>query len=192
MLTLAASARRRSPFRLTAFTLPSLLVVALAAHVARAQATSWLYLGGGAGVIEPSDQDARDRFPLVQIDTGLGSSATHPIVAGGILRVKGYVGGGLDLGALARMTSKGYARGDFGLGLDVGLNQRLWGVKTTELTGDIVLGAPWGLTAVAGAEIGAHDRKGFFVSLGFDFARLTVHRNVGLTWFANPMRSPED
>jgi hypothetical protein len=159
------------------------------AGVARAQASSWLYLGGGASVV---DSGERDDYPLIQIDTGLGTSAKHPLVVGGIFRMQSYLSGGADLGVLARVVSRGFAKGDYGLGLDVGVSQRFWGVHATQFTADLVLGAPWGLTCILGAALDGDVQQGYFVSLGFDFARLTVHRHTGLDWFANPMRSPGD
>lgn len=157
--------------------------------LARAQATSWLYVGGGGGVIE---RDDRQSHAAVQLDTGLGTSADRPLVVGGIFRVQGYVGAGADLGFLARVVTRGFARGDYGVGLDAGVYQRWWGANSTGFTGNLVLGAPWGLTLLGGASVGSDEQRLYFVSLGFDFARLTVHRHTGLDWFANPMRSPAD
>lgn len=184
-----ASARASLPLPLAWVPSAAALIWTMWAAPAAAQVTSWLYVGGGGGVLEAGE---REEYPLVQLDTGLGSTADVPIVVGAIARVQGYVGGGADLGALARVVSRGYAKGDFGLGVDLGVNQRLWGEKTTQLAGNLVLGAPWGVTCIAGAALGAEERRGFFVSLGVDFARLTVHRHTGLDWFPNPMRSPGD
>jgi hypothetical protein len=169
----------------------SLLVVAALAcsGTASAQATSWLYVGGGAGVFEGDDEKAR---PVIQVDSGLGTSAKFPVVVGGFFRVQGYVGDGADVGVLARVASRGYALGDFGFGVDLGVVRRWWGENATLFTGDLVLGAPWGLSCTLGTSLGADDQRAYFASLGIDLARLTVHRHTGLEWFANPMRSPED
>jgi hypothetical protein len=156
---------------------------------ARAQATTWLYLGGGAGVL---DRGERETLSVLQLDTGLGTSANHALVAGGLFRAQGYLGSGIDLSVLARLVSRGFARGDFGAGIDVGAYQRWWGQDSTGFTGNLVLGGPWGITLIAGAMIGTNDQRLYFGSLGFDLARLTVHRHSGLDWFANPMRSPAD
>lgn len=164
------------------------LLVGLAwAPAAAAQATSWLYVGGGAGVV---DQDQRETHSTVQLDTGLGTSATHPLVAGALFRVQGYLGAGADLGLAARLVTRGFALGDFGGGIDAGVYQRWWGSGSTGFTGNLVLGAPWGITLLGGASVGSGDERIYFASLGIDLARLTVHRHTGLDWFANPMRSP--
>lgn len=156
---------------------------------ARAQATSWLYVGGGAAVL---DADERQTRTALQLDTGLGTSARRALVAGGLLRVQGYLEEGVDLGAAARLVTRGFALGGFGAGIDAGVYRRWWGPGSTGFTGNLVLGAPWGVTLLAGASSGSNDQRIYFVSLGLDLARLTVHRHAGLGWFQNPMRSPDE
>ncbi|HTV17268.1 MAG TPA: hypothetical protein VMG12_01315 [Polyangiaceae bacterium] len=163
------------------------LALLAASPSARAQATSWLYVGGGAGVVDQGEQETRS---TVQLDTGLGTSAEHALVAGGIFRVQGYLGAGADLGVAARLVTRGFAIGGFGAGIDAGVYQRWWGTESTGFTGNLVLGAPWGITLLGGTSIGSGDQRVYFASLGIDLARLTVHRHSGLDWFANPMRSP--
>jgi hypothetical protein len=166
----------------------ALVFVGLAwSPAAGAQATSWLYLGGGAGVLDRSDRETRS---AVQLDTGLGSSARRPIIVGGIFRVQGYLGAGADLGVLARVVTRGFALGGFGAGLDAGVYQRWWGADSSGFMGNLVLGAPWGITLLGGASVGSGDQRIYFAALGLDLARLTVHRHYGLDWFQNPMRSP--
>ncbi|MET0795023.1 MAG: hypothetical protein ABW061_26120, partial [Polyangiaceae bacterium] len=53
-------------------------------------------------------------------------------------------------------------------------------------TGTLWLGAPWGIALGAGANVGSHDAHGFSLILGVDFARLTVYRSAGTSWFLNP------
>jgi hypothetical protein len=148
-----------------------------------------LYVGGGAARIEGV---ADESHSVLQVDTGLGTSATHPLVLGGLFRMQGYFGAGIDLGLLSRLVTRGFAKGDFGGGIDVGLYQRWWGADSTGGIGNIVLGAPWGFTLLAGATVGSGDQRLYFASVGIDLARLTVHRHSGLSWFANPMRSPRE
>lgn len=159
------------------------------APAASAQATSWLYVGGGAGVVDGDEQDTRS---ALQVDAGLGTSADHPLVLGGIFRVQGYFGAGADVGAAARLVTRGFAQGDFGAGLDAGVYQRWWGSGSTGFTGNLILGAPWGVTLVGGTSIGSGSQRIYFASLGIDLARLTVHRRSGLSWFPNPMSSPRE
>jgi hypothetical protein len=160
---------------------------------ASAQATSWLYVGGGSGVLDfPTREGDGLERPALQVDSGLGTSATSPVVVGALFRGQAYFGSGLDLALVARGVSRGFARGGFGLGLDVGAYQRWWGSQSTGVTGNLVLGGPWGLTLLGGASIGSGEQKLYFASLGIDLARLTVHRHTGLDWFANPMRVPAE
>ena len=151
---------------------------------ARAQATSWLYVGVDTG-------ESKVRAAL-QVDTGLGTSARHALVLGGMFRGQGYFGSGLDLGGAARLVTRGFARGDFGAGIDAGAFWRFWGDQGVGFAGNLTLGAPWGLTLLGGASLGPDDQRIYYVSLGIDLARLTVHRHTGLEWFENPMRSPGD
>jgi hypothetical protein len=165
------------------------LALLAAPSTAAAQATSWLYVGGGAGVVQHEEKETRS---AIQLDTGLGTSAEHPLVVGGIFRVQGYVGAGADLGVAARIVTRGFAIGGFGAGIDAGVYQRWWGTESTGFNGSLVLGAPWGITLLGGASVGSGDQRIYFASLGVDLARLTVHRQTGLDWFANPMRSPAE
>jgi hypothetical protein len=172
-----------------ALALVTLLATLAHAPEARAQATSWLYVGGGTAVLDRGDKESH---AALQVDTGLGTSARNPIVVGGMFRVQGYFGAGADLGVAARVVTRGFAIGGFGLGLDAGVYQRWWGPGSTGFTGNVVLGAPWGLTLLGGASVGSGDERIYFATLGIDLARLTVHRSVGLDWFSNPMRSPAE
>lgn len=168
----------------------ALLVLVTLTEGASAQASSWLYVGGGAGRIERSAED--DSMSLVHVDTGLGTSSRKPLVLGGLMRLQGYIGGGADLGLLARLCTSGFVQGGLGVGLDAGVHQRWWGPNSTGVAGNLVLGGPWGITLVGGAVLGSGDQRTYFASLGLDLARLTVHRHTGLDWFANPMRSPAE
>ena len=156
---------------------------------APAQASSWLYVGGGGARLERGESES---LSLLQLDTGLGTSAKRPIVVGGLFRLQGYLGSGVDLAVVSRLATRGFALGDFGVGLDAGAYQRWWGTNSTGFVGNLVLGAPWGVTLVGGAMLGSGDQRLYFASLGVDLARLTVHRHTGLDWFANPMRSPSE
>jgi hypothetical protein len=157
------------------------------AKPSRADAASWLYVGGGAGVL---DRQGSENHSILQVDTGLGTEPSRSLVLGGLFRGQGLFGQGLDLAVLTRLAMGSFVRGGFGAGLDAGVYQRWWGQNSTGFTGGLVLGAPWGLTLSGGASIGSNDQKLFYVTLGIDFARLTVHRQSGLDWFPNPMRSP--
>jgi hypothetical protein len=167
-----------------------LAVVALAwSAPAHADLSSWLYVGGGAGVL---DRETKEEKSLFHLDTGMGLEPNSFLVLGGLFRAQALFGSGVDLGLLSRLVTREFVRGGFGGGIDFGAYQRWWGEGSTGFTGNVVLGAPWGLTLYAGASVGSNDERLLFASIGFDFARLTVHRHTGLDWFANPMRSPRD
>jgi hypothetical protein len=151
--------------------------------------SSWLYVGGGAGVLDRGDKDQKSIF---QLDTGMGTDPGASLVLGGLFRAQALFGSGVDLGLLSRLVTGSFVRGGFGGGIDLGISQRWWGEGSTGVTGNLVLGAPWGLTLSAGGTLGTNDQRLVFATIGFDFARLTVHRSTGLGWFANPMRSPRD
>jgi hypothetical protein len=158
-------------------------------RAARADVSSWLYIGGGPGVL---DRATKEDKTLLHIDTGLGTNPASSLVFGGLFRGQALFGSGLDLGLVSRLVTGGFVRGGFGGGIDLGVSQRWWGEGSTGLTGNLVLGAPWGLTVYAGGTLGSNDERLIFATIGFDFARLTVHRQTGLDWFANPMSSPRD
>lgn len=181
-------ARRRTARRL-AWPLSALAMVVVTPNQAHAQASSWLFVGGGAGVIEREEKESHG---ALQVDAGLGTSATRPIVVGALFRLQSYFGAGTDVGVLSRFVSSGFARGGFGAGLDAGVYQRWWGADSRGFVGNLVLGAPWGITLIAGGSMGTGDQRTYFASLGIDLARLTVHRHSGLGWFPNPMRAPEE
>lgn len=164
---------------------------------AAAQATSWMYAGGGSSiakstVAEPdgNTSSAVDIRSLLHVDVGLGVAANRNFVWGGLARMQLHGPDLLDLGLLARGTTGGFARGDYGAGADIGVVRRWWDQSSTALTANLLFGAPWGLTVVAGATLGRHDERTFQLSIGLDFARLTVHRQSGLNWFPNPLPSP--
>ncbi len=184
----ATPQRRRRGAGAVPWALGFTLGVALTPRPAAAQATSWMYLGGGSGSLK--SDEARTRG-LVQIDAGLGVPADRAIVWGALFRLQPYWDSGIDLGLVGRAVTRGYARGEFGLGLDVGVMQRWWGESSTSLTANLVLGGPWGIAVNGGVSYGGEQSQTLFATIGIDFARLTVHRHSGLNWFQNPMRSPE-
>jgi hypothetical protein len=107
-------------------------------------------------------------------------------VAGGLFRVQPYFGEGTDLALLMRVATGGFVQGGFGVALDAGGYQRWWGEESSGGLGSVVLGAPWGITLSASAGVGTNDTRFASLTLGLDFARLTVYRTSGTNWFLNP------
>jgi hypothetical protein len=152
---------------------------------ARADVSSWAYVGSGASSLKQQDLDLKVD-PTLAIETGIGTPATHPFVLGGMFKLKGLIGDGADLGLALRLATRGFVTGQFGLALDAGPYQRFWGAGSSGGQAALVVGAPWGITLSVGGGMGTHDAREIGATLGLDFARLTVYRLSGENWFPNP------
>ena len=169
----------------------SVALAALAAGLgfsgsARADVSSWVYAGFGPAWL---DGNERDRYTL-QLETGLGTPPGS-VVFGGLFRVQPIFGEGTDLALLFRGATRGFVQGGFGFAIDAGGYERFWGQKSAGGLGSLVLGAPWGVTLSASAGMGTHDTRFATLTLGLDFARLTVYRTNGTNWFPNPHATDE-
>ncbi len=168
------------------------LVLATSAEAA-ADVSSWMFVGSGPSVIDEQDAEAESQAAL-QIDTGLGSAPSAPVIGGGLLRLQTHFSQGTDLGLLLRTATHGFVNGGWGGALDLGGYQRFWGGGSTGLQGSLVFGAPWGITLSVGAGFGNDETRTYTASLGVDLARLTVYRRTGQKWWPNPFPAyrPED
>lgn len=155
------------------------------ARSARADVSSWVFVGGGASVLEQQALSSRT-VGSMRIHFGMGTDPSHPFVVGGLFSLEPHFGYGSDISQVVRLATRGYVNGGFGLALDAGPYQRLWGEKSFGGTSTLWLGAPWGLSLGVGGSLGTHDAHGFSAILGIDFARLTVYRNSGTSWLLNP------
>ncbi|MGC4092148.1 MAG: hypothetical protein QM756_30555 [Polyangiaceae bacterium] len=152
---------------------------------ARADVSSWMYTGFGAGVL------GREREALsLQLDAGMGTPPGR-FVFGGVFRAQPYFKEGTDLALLARVATGGYVQGGFGLALDLGGYERFWGRHSQGGLAALNLGAPWGITASLSGGMGTNDERFASLTLGIDFARLTVYRTSGTQWFSNPFATDE-
>ncbi len=181
---------RRALFLLVVAALVSL------APAARADVTSWLSFGGGYSfsydsLVPTSQYPGAGTFSGT---IGIGSTPVSPVVIGGVLRVTTRFGLGTDVGVMARVTTGGFSRGDWGLGLDVGPSMRWWGsgdFGRYPLQAVLLLGAPWGLQVAVGADIvnlgGDPPTRGGFALLEFDLLRFTLMRQGSTdAWWWNP------
>ncbi len=151
---------------------------------ARADVSSWLFLGGGAGLLRQSGDST---LPMsLQLDAGMGTPPSGRLILGGLGRVQGYWGHGADVSLLVRAATHGFVNGDWGGAIDLGGYGRFWGVGSQGITGSLVLGAPWGITFDIGGSLGSNDQQSVSAVLGIDLARLTVYRQSGLGWWPNP------
>jgi hypothetical protein len=155
------------------------------ARPARADVSSWVFVGGGTSVLKQEGLSTR-AVPDFRLHFGLGSDPSHPFIVGGLFSFEPHFGYGSDLALLVRGASRGFVNGGFGLALDVGPYERFWGQRSVGGTGTLWLGAPWGIGLGLGGSGGSHDASGFSAILGIDFARLTVYRNTGTSWLSNP------
>lgn len=154
--------------------------------VALADVSSWAYVGGGAADLRLENSTNGSVNPVtLQLDAGFGTAPTTPLVVGFAAKTLTFFEHGTDVGLALRLTTLGYSVGDWGLALDLGATQRFWGQTATLASTSLTFGLPWGLNlaATAGSDFG--DNQSLVLTLGFDWARLTVHRTAGDGWWRN-------
>jgi hypothetical protein len=158
--------------------------MAVAGH-ARADVSSWAYVGSGASAFEQRGLELRVR-PTLAIEAGVGTAPSQRFIVGGVVKSQTFFGNGTDLALALRVATQGFVTGRFGLALDAGAYHRGWGVGSNGGQAALVLGGPWGLTLSLGGGVGSHDARQLGATIGVDFARLTVYRLSGENWFPNP------
>lgn len=171
------------------------VAVGLGGGVARADVTSWLAFGTGLAVDHATDTGLTNVNAAFSASIGVGSDPTHKWVIGGIFRTMSRFTEGTDIGIAARLTTGGFARGDWGFGFDLGPSLRLWGSNaygTYPLQGAVLLGAPWGLQVTVGADIvnleGTPTSLGGYALVEFDLLRFTVMRQGSTEkYWKNPL-----
>lgn len=160
--------------------------VVCATSVAFADVSSWVYVGGGAADLQLQNGSSGSVNPFaLQLDAGFGTAPTSPLVVGFAAKTLTFFEHGTDLGLALRLTTAGYSLGDWGLALDLGGTQRFWGETTTLASTSLTFGLPWGvnLAATAASNFGAS--QSLVLTVGFDWARFTVHRTAGESWWRN-------
>ena len=90
-------------------TLAAAFVVTTVAPPARADVSSWFFVGAGPTWLRHSGDTEQDW--TVRADTGLGTSPTDPIIIGGLARLDAHVSHGADLGLVARLATRGFVLG---------------------------------------------------------------------------------
>ena len=154
--------------------------------MARADVSGWAHVGAGISGYTNETSDGLLTSPTMTIDMGAGTADGGPFVIGGLFRMQPVFHEGLDLALLARIATRGFQSEMFGLAFDVGGYQQTYGFSSTGFIGQISLGLPLGLQLAANGSVGNHDVKSFGVTLGIDFARLTVHRAYGIETLPSP------
>ncbi len=158
----------------------------LVSSAVQAEPAAWLSVTAGPAWLQDHGADWGTPHGLLEVSSGLGTSPFRPIVFGGIIRSSTLIGSGTDLSLLGRGATRGYALGDWGGALDLGGYERFWGETSAGFTGSLNLGAPFGIVAALGGQLGTGATRGLTATLGFDFARLTVFRTSGENWWKNP------
>jgi hypothetical protein len=162
---------------------PIVAMMVLFSATARADVSSWLALGGGYG-LERSDHygDTLGKGAFSAL-IGVGTTPRASLVVGGVFRSLSNFNTGTSLSLSARFASGGFARGDWGLGVDLGPAVRWWSAGnywTAPLQGVVTLGLPWGLEVGVGVDMwnlgGTSQSRGGFALLELDLLRLTVMR----------------
>lgn len=159
----------------------ALVLVAAPAH---ADVSSWASVAAGPTWLNDGVQ--KRSVASLEMEAGVGIPPTLPVVVGGLFHLETHFGQGSDLGLLARVATRDFVLGNWGAALDLGPYTRFWGRGSTGGLAKVVIGAPWGLQLGLGGGVGSNDARFFGVTLGIDFARLTVFRTSGENWFPNP------
>ncbi len=176
-----------------AFTL-ALCAASLTAPEARADVSSWMAAGAGYALERNRYLGENDFAPALTYSLGVGSSPLRSLVFGGLVRGTTFINLGTDLGLAVRGATGGFARGDWGIAVEVGALWRPWrdgNYGAWPLQGAVTLGAPWGVQLALGTEVGTLtgglSAVGAFAALEIDLLRLTVMRQ-GATekWWYNP------
>ena len=170
-----------------------MLAALTASSSARADVSSWLFVGAGPTWLSDQRPDTVTRFTL-DLSIGMGTPPSDALIFGGMLDSSTHFSEGTDLALSLRSATHGFANGEWGLAVDLGAYQRWWGAGSTGFRGALVLGAPWGLTLSGVAALGSNDARTYSAVLGVDLARLTVYRRSGSSWWKNPFPAyrPED
>jgi hypothetical protein len=150
---------------------------------ARADVTSFLAGGGGYAFERNDVAKTTDRASVMSLSLGVGSTPRSPIVVGGLFRSTTFFGQGTELSIGPRVTTGGFARGDWGVALDLAVASRWYKGDVYgqyPLQGVFTLGSPWGFQLGVAVDIwsisGAPYASGAFAVLEFDFLRFTVMR----------------
>lgn len=156
----------------------------------RADASAWYFAGGGAVGWKQGDGDLALDGAL-SLDVGVGTTPDASFIFGGLVRATPILGHGIDLATLARVATRGFQAGQFGLALDAGGYARLWGERSVGAAGALTLGAPLGISLSLQASVGTNDAMAFGAIAGIDLLRLTVYRQSGLRVWPNPLPAQE-
>jgi hypothetical protein len=166
--------------------LASLAGLAVAAP-ARADASAWAFVGGGAlGWKQSRDLQINPTGTMI-VDGGVGTTPDGPVIVGGLFRFQPVMPhAGVDFSLLIRVATHGFQAGSWGVAFDVGGFARPWGYGSVGFAGSASLGMPLGVTLLLQTEVGTDKAISFGAVAGIDLLRLTVYRQTLLKWWQNP------
>lgn len=149
-----------------------------------ADASSWLYAGGGASLSRDAEV-AHEARGVIHLELGVGGSPESALIPGGLVKTLTYFGHGTDLVFSARLATRGFQQGGLGFAVDAGEYERLWGGTSRGFAGAIVLGAPFGIQLALLGQGGSNHVRELTATVGIDLLRLTVYRTAGQAWWPN-------
>lgn len=167
------------------FAFANLCLSVLFEHAARADVSSWMFVGGGVTQVGKFSEDNLEK-PTLRLATGMGTDPSKPFIVGGLFRLDTLFGKGSDLSLALRLADYGFVNGNWGVAVNLGSLARFWGpMHVYGGTATIIGGGPWGLELELGGLLGTHETQGFSAIVGIDLARLTVYRQSGKSWWKN-------
>jgi hypothetical protein len=158
--------------------------LALAAPAAHAEPTTWLAFGGGYGSARNGYLLDSNKGGVYSQLIGVGTTPTNPLIIGGVFRTLGT-----DISLSARLATRGFAIGDWGVAFDLGVAGRFWKQQDYghfPLQGVLTLGAPFGFEVAVGGDLwditgDTPTARSGFVILELDLLRLTTMRSGAST-----------
>jgi hypothetical protein len=196
--------RHPAPTSILRLLLPAcaLAAVVATASPARADATGWASISGGAAIKQgdvvldegsvPSGDDGGQVAPQLQFDAGVGTTPSAPFIVGGLFRISPTLGQRTDFAVMARVATHGFQTGPFGLALEAGGYARADDEASVGFVGGAVLGGPLGVQLTVLASVGTTDEYGGAALLGLDLLRLTIYREDLLDYWPNPLPPERD
>lgn len=154
-------------------------------QTARADASSWAYAGGGALLLKEAKEQFTPRGAM-SFEYGLGTNPDGAFILGGLARLTPVFGLGPDMSICFRAATHGFQASRFGVALDAGYFQRLWGSYSSGVTGTFTIGFPLGFSLSLHGIYASNDTLGYGAIAGIDFLRLTIYRQVLLDSWPNP------
>lgn len=184
----------RSPLPLAAFAALALSALS-SARPAHAEPSAWFSGGGGVAFQRNAALGgALETRPAMSLAFGVGTTPAARATLGLGLRMTTFFAQGTDLAIAPRLSTGGFARGDFGLAVELGVALR--GYKGGDygrvpLQVVALFGAPFGLQVGLGAQSPGLDggaSGGFLALFEIDLLRLSVLRQGSSTRFwENPL-----